>query len=240
MTIAGAGPLYAQVRSILIERIHRGDWKPGQPIPSETRLAQELVVSQGTVRKAIGDLVAGNVLIRQQGKGTFVAAHDTRRALFHFFHIVPDRGEKALPESTTMHNRLRDANREEAAALTLANGEQVIRIERLRRVGRSVVLAETVSVPARLFPGLEMLPVGDVPNTLYEMYEREYGITIHRAEENLKAMNAGARTARLLEVAPSEALLRIDRTAYTLAGMAVEFRTSFCNTRNHHYASVLT
>jgi GntR family transcriptional regulator len=240
MTIAGAGPLYAQVRNILIERIHHGDWKPGEPIPSEIRLARALDVSQGTIRKAISDLVADNVLVRQQGKGTFVATHDSRRALFQFFHIVSDLGERALPESRTLFNRLREANRDEALALDVAVGEPVVRIERLRSLGRHVVLAETISVVAERFAGLHELPPEDVPNTLYELYERRYGITIHRAEEKLKAVNASARIARLLALDAGDAVLRIDRTAYTLAGKAVEYRASFCNSRHHHYASVQT
>lgn len=238
MTIAGAGPLYAQVRNILVDRIHRGEWKPGEPIPSETRLARELVVSQGTVRKAISELVSENVLVRQQGKGTFVAIHDSRRALFQFFHIISDSGERALPESRTLFNRLRDASGDEATALDLDVGDPVVRIERLRSLGSCVVLAETISVPAQLFNGLEHLAPRDVPNTLYALYERKYGITVHRAEERLKAVKAGARIARLLELDAGDALLRIDRTAFTLAGRPVEFRTSLCNTRNHHYASV--
>jgi GntR family transcriptional regulator len=240
MTIAGRGPLYIQVRDLLIKRIHGGEWNPGEPIPGETRLARELSVSQGTVRKAIGELVSGNVLVRQQGKGTFVAAHDSQRALFHFFHVVADRGDKVLPRSHTVSNRRRVASREEINALALSGGDEVIRIERIRMLGETLVFAETVAVPARLFAGLEKLVPREVPNTLYELYERVYRITIHRADEHLKAVKASSRVARTLHIDAGDPLLRIERIAYTLNGTPVEFRISFCNTRHHHYANSIT
>jgi GntR family transcriptional regulator len=240
MTIAGAGPLYTQVRELMIEKIHTGQWKPGQLIPSETRLAVDLGVSQGTVRKAIGQMVTQNVLVRQQGKGTFVATHDSRRALFHFFHIVPDDGVKTLPQSLTLSNRRREASREEARALKIPPAEAVVRIERLRRMEGNTVIAENITVPAGLFSGLHELPARKVPNTLYELFERAHGITIHRAEEKIKAVTATARLARLLGVEQGEALLRIERIAYTLSGTPVEFRVTYCATANHHYANNLT
>ena len=98
-TVRGAGPLYAQVIDLITARLTSGAWRPGQLIPGESRLASELQVSQGTVRKAVDDLVARNLLVRQQGVGTFVAEHDSHRALFHFFHIVASDGSRSLPDA---------------------------------------------------------------------------------------------------------------------------------------------
>lgn len=116
----------------------------------------------------------------------------------------------------------------------------MIRIERVRLLGGTAMLSETVSLPARRFPGLETLAVDSVPNTLYEMYEREHDITIHRADERLKAVSASARVARQLGIDAGDPLLRIERIAFTLAGTPVELRVSFCNSENHHYASSIT
>ena len=80
--VPGAGPLYSQVRELLTRRVIDGQWTPGQLIPSEHRLAGEMGVSQGTVRKAVDEMVASNILVRQQGKGTFVSTHERRRAQF--------------------------------------------------------------------------------------------------------------------------------------------------------------
>ncbi|GJL82125.1 MAG: GntR family transcriptional regulator [marine bacterium B5-7] len=238
--IAGNGPLYAQVRDILMQRVQKGAWKPGKPIPGESHLASELEVSQGTVRKAIGELVARNVLVRQQGKGTFVAAHDRRRELFHFFHIVADHSDRSHPRSHTLSCRRRVATRREKESLGLEDGGQVVRIERVRDLSHKNVFFETIAVSARKFPGLDKLTPNDLPNTLYEFYETQYGITIHRADEKIKAVLAGARIARTLDIDKGAALLSIERTAYDLNGLAVELRTSLVNTHSHHYSSQVT
>ena len=99
----GSIPLYMQIKGLLVARVTEGKWAPGDIIPSEMQLAQELKVSQGTVRKAITELVENNVLVRRQGKGTFVASHDYDRALFHFFHIVNDSGNKILPRTGVLN-----------------------------------------------------------------------------------------------------------------------------------------
>jgi len=84
--------LYEQVLARIIEAISTGRWAAGDAIPTEAELARDAGVSIGTVRKAVDALVAQQALVRRQGKGTYVAAHDGRRLLFHFFHIVPRDG----------------------------------------------------------------------------------------------------------------------------------------------------
>src|SRR5690606_21176071 len=72
----GAGqPLYKGVKLLITQGRMAGEWRPGQAIPSESRLAGRFGVSLGTVRKAIDELVAEKILVRHQGRGTFVAAH---------------------------------------------------------------------------------------------------------------------------------------------------------------------
>ena len=82
----------------MMEALTRGEWKPGEAIPAERRLAERYGISIGTVRKAIDELVAENILIRQQGRGTFVASHNRDRMLFYFFHVVPLEGPKVYPD----------------------------------------------------------------------------------------------------------------------------------------------
>ena len=116
------GPLYKGVQRALMEQLATGDLKPGQLIPSERQLATEYNVSIGTLRKAIDELVENRILIRQQGKGTFVASHDRERLLFYFFHIVPQKGVKSYPlvESVFFHKAVADA--EVASRLKIAVG----------------------------------------------------------------------------------------------------------------------
>ncbi len=238
-TITGAGPLYAQVEKRLIERINSGEWKPGEIIPGEKQLALDHNVSQGTVRKAITALVGRNLLVRQQGKGTFVSTHDRHRDLFHFFHIIGDGDDKTLPITHTLSCRRRTANRRECKLLGIQEAAGLTRIERLRHLNGRPVLVEIILLPERMFPGLSTRRASELPDTLYELYEREYGITIHRADERLKATDAGARVSSLLDLKQDQPVLMVERVATSLDGTPVELRTSYCNTSHHHYGNTV-
>src|SRR5215217_5897815 len=98
----GFRPLYRQAKDVLTRRIAEGAWQPGQILPSEFEIAADLGVSQGTVRKALDEMTAENLLVRRQGRGTFVARHDDARILFQFFKLVPDSGERSFPESRVL------------------------------------------------------------------------------------------------------------------------------------------
>src|SRR3954471_15156905 len=99
-TSAGGGdgpafsPLYRQIKALMTRSLQRGEWRPGEPIPSETELAGRFKVSQGTVRKAVDELAAENLLVRRQGKGTFVATHAEQHVQYRFLKLVPDSGDR--------------------------------------------------------------------------------------------------------------------------------------------------
>ncbi len=232
-------PLYVQIIDLLVSRISSGEWSPGEIIPSEINLARELDVSQGTVRKAITELVENNVLIRKQGRGTFVSTHDTDRALFHFFHISDNDGHKVLPDSEVSSCRRRKATRYEANKLALQTGDRVIRIERIRKIDSVPTILETVILPEQAFNDLGKNDDCKLPNMLYEIYEKQFGITIHSAEEQLRAVNANQQQAELLGLEEGAPLLYIERVALTLDKTPVELRISYCNTTNHHYQNTL-
>lgn len=229
-------PLYAQVRERLVRRLAEGAWPAGAMLPSEPALAAELGVSQGTVRKALDALTAENLLVRRQGRGTFVARHDERRILFQFFRLAPDQGERQFPESRVLAVTAAAANIRERARLALPAGARVIRIRRLRSMGSRASIAESIALPAALFPGLAARAL---PNNLYGLYAEEYGVSIARASERLKVTNLSRADATLLEVAPGTAALLIDRAAIAIDGRPVEWRLSRCLTRHLHYVSEL-
>ncbi len=228
-----AQPLYAQVKALMMQRLIAGQWRPGEMLPSEFQLADLFGVSQGTVRKALDELAGENVVVRRQGRGTFVAEHDDHRALFHFFHLVGPDGERRLPESRLISVRKGLAGRLEAGRLAIGRGVPVIRIRRIRLLDDRPAIAETIAVPQKLFP--DLADIREVPNTLYDLYERRYGVTIARAVERLAAVAADERDAKMLETAPGAPLLEIDRTALALDGAPVEWRVSRCLTATHHY-----
>src|SRR5688500_18338871 len=131
-TLAAGGitlnPLYKEVKIRLTRGLATGEWKPGEAIPSETRLADSFNVSIGTIRKAIDELVAERILLRQQGRGTFVATHTEDRTLFYFFHIVGKDGSRELPVTELLSFRKARASAAEEERLVIERNAAVFRI----------------------------------------------------------------------------------------------------------------
>jgi len=226
-------PLYAQVKQLLVQRLIDNTWAPGMSLPSENKLASELSVSQGTVRKALDEMAAEKLVVRRQGLGTFVPEHTQEHALFHFFKLVNLDDQQQIPESETLSVENVQANELELKRLGLSAGDLVTRIVRLRRLDAQPVIYEILSVPQAMFPLLaEKQPL---PNTLYSLYQRGYGISVVKAVERLKAVSAGAEEVDNLQVEAGTPLLEIERTACALNGQALELRVSRCLTEHHHY-----
>lgn len=227
-------PLYSQVRDIIVRRIIDGVWRPGQMLPSEQALAVELGVSQGTVRKALSEMTADNLLVRQHGKGTFVAEHTQQSSLFRFFRIASPDGQMVTPdcgEATIGHRPSRALDREK---LDLGPGSRVIEMTRTRSIGGEPAIRERIVLPSDLFPGLEKrVPL---PNTLYALYQIAYGVNIVTAHERLTADLADADDCRALGIAEGSPILCVDRVAVSLENRKVEWRISRFSTANLVYA----
>jgi GntR family transcriptional regulator len=231
--------LYEQVRARIIEAISAGRWRPGDAIPTEAELARDAGVSIGTVRKAVDALVAQQALVRRQGKGTYVAAHDGRRLLFHFFHIVPRDGEKAYPEARLASFRRGRAEAAEAAALSIAPADKVIRIRNVLAIAGEPVIVDDITLPAELFRGLTEKILAARGNTIYHLYQSRYGINVLRTDERLRAIPCPRDVATVLGVAPGAPLLEIRRVALTFRDRPVELRLSRVNTARHDYHNTL-
>lgn len=229
-------PLYRQVRDKLIRRLADGVWSPGEPLPSEMQLAAELGVSQGTVRKALDVMASENLVVRRQGKGTFVAKHDEERIMFRFFKLVPDSGIPSFPKSNVLSIGMHRASAAERGALSLGNSDKVIRVVRLRSIDNRPAIFETVIVPESLFPGIEEM---ELPNNLYGLYSMRFGVTVARSEEKLKAVAATEAEAKALGTSVDHPLLRIERIAFSVEKTPVEWRLSACLTDRMHYVSDL-
>jgi GntR family transcriptional regulator len=232
-------PLYKEVKRRLTASLAAGEWEPGAALPSETRLAERFQVSIGTIRKAVDELVGEQVLIRQQGRGTFVAIHDNQRLLFHFFHVVPERGPKVLPEPELVSFTRAKADADVALRLQIAPGDRIILIENLLRLsGRPVVLDEIV-LAAAMFPDLTEKTFRERGTTIYNFYQMRYSRNIVRAVERLRAATADRATAALLEIQPGAPVLVINRVALTYHDAPVELRKSRVNTAHHEYLADL-
>ena len=226
---------YQKVDNIIRQGLINNTWKPGEMLPSEIQLATELNVSQGTVRKALNDMVAEHLLFRQQGVGTFVSEHTERRSLFLYFSIVGNDGARILPESNILLCEEKLPSPLEKSKLELIDGDMIVRFQRIRYFNNISTIIETICLPLEHFPGFgsEMEP----PNNLFRFYQSTYGITVTKAEEYLKATIASAEEATILNIDEGTPMLEIDRIAKMLDGRPVEWRISHCDTSNYRYVS---
>ena len=232
-------PLYRAVKRALLGAIEAGTFEPGTALPSETELARLFGVSIGTLRKAVDELGAEHIVVRRQGRGTFVATHNEGRFLFQFFHIERNDGLREHPQVDLVSFERSRADEVSAAALQVPPGEPVIEIgNRLRLQGRAVV-HDRIVLRASLFKGLTERRLGDRSGTIYQMYQSAFGITVVRAIERAAAGAAPADSARLLGVAPGVAVMHVHRTALTFGDRPVEYRHSIVDTTHHVYVNLL-
>ena len=232
---AAFSPLYRQIKDLLVQSLDRGDWKPGEAIPSETELAQRFQVSQGTVRKAVDELAAENLLIRRQGKGTFVSTHHEARVRFRFLRLAPNQGEPQPAESQILDCKRVRASAEIARALELKTGDPVVAIRRLLSFAGLPTVVDDIFLPGVLFKGLTVDLLNGHSGPLYAFLETEFGISMVRAEEKLRAVSADADVSSLLRIPKDTPVLKVDRISYTYADRPVELRMGHYVTNRYHY-----
>ena len=233
-------PLFRAVKRSLLQAIEGGVVAPGDALPSEAELSAAFGVSVGTLRRAVDDLVADHILVRRQGRGTFVATHTSDRFLFQFFHVERSDGLRESPEVELLSFDRTRLDDDAAAALGLKPGEPALQVEnRLRLQGRPVVHDRLV-LPAALFRGLTEKRWRERPSTIYHLYQTGFGITVARAHERLRAVGADRNTARVLGVAVGQPMLQVRRVALGLGGQPVEWRISTVATAQHDYVNLLS
>jgi len=236
-------PLYRQIKVLLVRSLQAGEWQPGQAIASEQELAQRFKVSQGTVRKAIDELAAENLLVRRQGRGTFVATHAEAGTQYRFLRLTPDQPAAAGLQRRLLDCRSMRPGPDVAALLELAAGEPVLQVRRLLLAGdenppRPVVLDE-LWLPGGAFKGLNAERLQAWQGPMYRMFEAEFSVRMIRAEEKIRAVAAVPEDAAVLEVAVGAPLLSVERLSYTYGDRPVELRRGLYHTAAHHYRNEL-
>jgi GntR family transcriptional regulator len=240
-------PLYQQIKALILQSLQAGEWKPGETIPSEMDLAARYRVSQGTVRKAIDELALDNLVVRRQGKGTFVATHAERHVQYRFLKLVPDavdeQGEAAR-EGPAQRNiiecRRTRASAEVARALQLRSGEPVIFLRRVLAFGGVPTVLDEIWLPGGPFKGLHADQMSQYHGPMYELFESEFGVRMVRAEEKIKASPASDGREQLLKVEQGTPLLLVERVAYTYKDQPMELRRGYYRTDTHHYKNELS
>ena len=237
---ASFSPLYRQIKALLVQSLERGEWKPGELIPSEIDLAARFQVSQGTVRKAIDELAAEHMLLRRQGKGTFVATHHEARVRYRFLRLAPDEeGEGGRSESRILECRRVRPPAEIARVLELRAGETAITIRRLLSFNGIPTVVDDIWLPGSVFRGLtlELLTASRAP--LYGLFETQFGVSMVRADEKLRAVAAGDEVAGLLGIEAGTPLLQVERVSYTYGDRPMEVRRGTYLTNRYHYRNSL-
>lgn len=232
-------PLYQQIRGLITRGLESGEWGPGDVIPSESDLAARFGVSQGTVRKAIDEMAAENLLVRRQGKGTFVATHNDPRSFFRFLRLAANEGELKSLKSVPLECWRAKAGTDVARTLALEPGAPIIIIRRLLRFGDQPAVFDEIYLPGELFPDLTMDILKSGGTSLYSLFENRYGVRMIRADERLRAVAADRVSSDLLAVAEGSPLLLVERVTFTYANKPVEWRRGFYSTHDFHYHNEL-
>jgi GntR family transcriptional regulator len=236
-------PLYQQIKVLILQSLQAGEWKPGEAIPSEMDLAARFRVSQGTVRKAIDELAAENLVVRRQGKGTFVATHAEQQVQYRFLKLMPDAGDRA--DEGPAHREIVECKRVRAAAevaraLALRPGDPVVQVRRVLSFGGVPAILEDLWLPGNAFKGLNAEQMASWKGPTYAMFEVEFGVRMVRAEEKIRAVAAVAGQSALLKVEPGSPLLSVERIAYTYNDVPMELRRGLYRTDTHHYRNELS
>ena len=236
-------PLYQQIKILILKSLQAGEWKPGDLIPSEMDLAARFRVSQGTVRKAIDELAAENLVIRRQGKGTFVATHSAQQVQYRFLRLMPDSGD--ISSESPAERQIVDCKRLRAPAdiarsLALQTGDAVLQLRRVLAFQGTPTIVEDVWLPGGPFKGLTAERLASDGGPMYALFETEFGVHMVRAEEKIRAIAADAVAAKLLDLSQGAPLLSVERVAYTYNDVPMELRRGLYRTDTHHYKNALS
>lgn len=236
-------PLYQQIKALILQSLQQGEWKPGEAIPSEMDLAARFRVSQGTVRKAIDELAADNLVMRRQGKGTFVATHAEQHVQYRFLKLLPDTGDASVEgpaQRTVLDCRRVRASADVARALALRSGDPVVQARRILSFAGEPTILEDIWLPGQAFKGLTAEQMANYQGPTYAMFELDFGVRMVRAEEKIRAVLADGEQAQLLHTPAGTPLLSVERTAYTYNDVPMELRRGLYRTDTHHYHNELS
>jgi GntR family transcriptional regulator len=235
-------PLYQQIKALILQSLQSGEWKPSAAIPSEMDLAVRFKVSQGTVRKAIDELAAENLLVRRQGKGTFVATHAEQHVQYRFLRLFPDDGD--LQSEGPAQRQIIDCKRvrapsDVAKALAIRQTEAVLQVRRVLSFANNPTILEDLWLPGAQFKGLTAERLRAYHGPMYALFETEFGVRMVRAEEKIRAVLPDEEQCALLKINAQTPLLSVERTAYTYNDAPMELRRGLYLTDTHYYRNAL-
>ena len=236
-------PLYQQIKGLVLQSLQAGEWKPGDLIPSEFELAARYKVSQGTVRKAIDELAKEHLLVRRQGKGTFVATHAEQQVQFRFLKLKPD--NPGLGQQGPAQRHIIDCTRlrappEVARILSLRTSDFVFQVRRVLSFDAVPTIFEDIWLPGSTFKGLTADRLSQDTRPMYAMFESDFGIRMVRAQERIRAVLPSDEVCDFLKVNEKTPLLRVERMSFTYHDSPMEWRIGIYRTDTRHYLNELS
>lgn len=224
-----ARPLYLQVRDVLVQRIIDGQWKPGSSLPNEGSLAQQLGISIGTVRKALDLMEDERIVLRRQGRGTFVK--DYSQQPLQFSSLLDRRGKPLVGTKRVKAVTTVPASDEDALRLRIRAGASILRVERVRFHEDRPYMTEVCRLPAQLF---NVLPESLGEYRLSSLAQQN-AMLVSRAEETVGAALASHHDAADLDVEPGTPLLTLDRIIHSEQSHVLEWRVARCFLRGQRF-----
>lgn len=232
-------PLYVEVKKKITQSLIQGEWGPGEAIPSEIELANIYDVSQGTVRKAIDDLSAESILVRRQGKGTYVATHNEENIQLRFLRLTSQFGLNEKLDNQLISFSKEKATNKLAKILNINPSSTIISVTRILTFNENPLILDVIKIPAQSFRGLTPEMIVENNGSMYRMYETVFGVRMLRADEKILAITANSETASHLKVQENHPLLSVERISYTYKNKPLEWRLGLYVTDNHFYRSEL-
>lgn len=231
-------PLYRQMKDDLVRRVASGEWRPGELVPSEVALAQEYNVSVGTARKAIDELAQDRLVVRQRGRGTMIASNKQRYEPFRFYRLRLDDETRATETTTYLSCDAAKATAAEAAIFGLRRGAGIVRICRLRSRGGRPLVLENILLREDLCPNAAELIARLKPESIYSAIERAFHILIVKVDERVRAVAADESDARRLNTVKSEPMLQVERKAFDVSSVVIEYRTMRGINDLHYFSTI--
>lgn len=231
--------LYKRIKLEVTRTLSSGAFGAGEPPPTEKQLEARYRVSIGTIRRAMDDLVAEHVVVRQQGRGTFLSTFSPERMLNRFWPVFRKDGGREIPIVQTLSFLAERADAGTARALALTRGDPTYHIVNLMLIGGNPALVDDVRLPKVLYPGLTEQNFVSREMTMYGLYQSRYEVNVVRTVDRLHGVAADPQTARRFGVAIGTPLLAVIRIAYTFDDKPVELRRTLLYTEAYEYRNAI-
>lgn len=224
-------PVYYQLKEIIHKKIQNGEYVEGGIIPSEREFAKDFGISRMTVRQALNQMVSEGTLVREKGRGTFVAKHKIQQKNISSFSETV-RAKGMVPSTKVLYFKKESSGEDVSNILNLSVGEQVYVIKRLRFANEIPVGLEQVFIPVHYCPDLES---HQLEASLYQLINEKYGISIDYMDNTIEASVTAADERRLLNISTSTPVLRITGVSYISDGRKFSYERDIYRADQYSY-----